>query len=123
MTSRAGRPSSPAAWVEGEGNTAASFWSEAKRRSGPDSPHVRLTGTKRAQRRRARRRAWEDRANFVTDATKSLSEEGGRVSSPCALREPITHLEGAGARRAGLPSGTEGRGRAEANLPRHKVGP
>lgn len=29
------------------------------------------------------------------------------MSSPCALREPSTHLEGAGARRAGLPSGTE----------------
>ena len=47
-------------------------------------PHVRASGAERVQRRRGRRRAWEGRANFVTDATKSRLEEGGRVSSlPC----------------------------------------
>lgn len=49
-------------------------------------PHVRVSGTERAQRWRGRRRAWEDQANSVTDATNSRSEEGGPVSSlPCAL--------------------------------------
>ena len=65
-------------------------------------PHVRLSGTDRAQLRRGRRRAWEDQANFVTDATNSRSEEGGRVSSlPCALGEATTHLEGSVEQRAG----------------------
>lgn len=42
MTSREGRPSSPAAWVEGEGNTAASFWErgEKTQRAGLSAPET-----------------------------------------------------------------------------------
>lgn len=73
-------------------------------------PHVRASSIQRAQRRRGRRRAWEDRANFVTDATNSRSEEGGRVSSlPCAPGRSY-HSPGGGRWSGGrvLPPGGEG---------------
>lgn len=79
--------------------------------------HVRVSGTEKAQLRRGRRRAWEDQANFVTDATNSRSEEGGLVSSlPCALGvgEATTHLEGAVERRAGPTTWEKERACAEA---------
>lgn len=81
--------------------------------------HVRVSGTEKAQLRRGRRRAWEDQANFVTDATNSRSEEGGLVSSlPCALGvgEATTHLEGEGEgeRRAGPTTWEKERDCAEA---------
>lgn len=86
MTS-AGGPGRCAQAARVEGNQgeiqSLSTGSEA-RGCGVDYPHVRASGAERAQQRLGRRRAWEGRANFVTDATKSRLEEGGRVSSlPC----------------------------------------
>jgi len=83
-------------------------------------PHVRVSGTERAQQLRGRRRAWEDQANFVTDATNSRSEEGGtRVTITLrAGGEATTHLEGAVERRAGPTTWEkEERGCAEPTLP------
>ena len=75
---------------------------------------MRASGTERALRRRGRRRAWEDRANFVTDATNSPSEEGGRVSSlPCAPgRSYHSPGGGGGAEGGSYHLGRKGRGHA-----------
>lgn len=72
--------------------------------------HVRASGTERTPRRRGRRRAWEDQANSVTDATNSRSEEGGaRVITTLRSREklPLTWRGRRSGGRGLLPRGEE----------------